>query len=154
MTLLQTKVVDDWKIALKNRDPKKDPLSMIITELKNRAIADNLKGDAGRVISDELAISVLQKMAKQRQESIETYRLAKREELAKKEEFELSVINSYLPKAMTDDELRALVSRIIEENGASSMKDLGKIIPKALLEAAGRADGKRIQNIAQSMLTK
>src|SRR5918912_1308845 len=105
----QAKVVEDWKTALKNKDPRKDALSMIITELKNRAIKENVSGGDGRVVSDATAMEVLQKMAKQRKESIEAYLAANRPELADKEKIELSVIESYLPKALTDEELSRII---------------------------------------------
>ncbi|HXW60413.1 MAG TPA: GatB/YqeY domain-containing protein [Myxococcota bacterium] len=152
MTLLQVRLVDDWKLALKNKDPKKDALSMIITELKNRAIKDNVSVTEGRVCSDETALEVLQKMAKQRKEAIEAYEAAKRADLADKEQFELSVVESYLPKPLNDDELRSLVNRVIEEVQATSMKDMGKIMQKTLADAAGRADGKRVQAMVQQIL--
>lgn len=151
MTLLQIRVIDDWKLALKNKDPKKDALSMIITELKNRAIKDNTSVAEGRVCSDETAMEVLQKMAKQRKEAIEAYSAAKRSDLAEKEQRELSVIEGYLPKPLNDDELRALVRRIIDEVGATSMKDMGKVMGPSLAQAAGRADGKRVQAMIQQI---
>lgn len=151
MTLLQVRVIDDWKLALKNKDPKKDALSMIITELKNRAIKDNTSVAEGRVCSDETAMEVLQKMAKQRKEAIEAYTTANRSDLADKEQRELSVIEGYLPKPLNDDELRSLVRRIIEEVGATSMKDMGKVMGPSLAAAAGRADGKRVQAMIQQI---
>ena len=80
--LLQVRLVEDWKQALKNKDPKKDTLSLIITELKNRAIKDNIVGPEGRMVSDVVGLEVLQKMAKQRREAIESYEGAKRPDLA------------------------------------------------------------------------
>lgn len=152
MTSLQVRVVDDWKNALKNKDPKKDALSMIITELKNRAIKDNAGGEAGRVVPDNIALEVLQKMAKQRKEAMEAYQAAKREDLAQKEERELRVIEGYLPQALSDDELRILVTRVINEVGATSVKEMGKIMGPSIAAAAGRADGKRVQAMIQKIL--
>lgn len=149
---LQLKVVDDWKTALKNKDKKKDALSMIITELKNRAIKDNLAVGEARVVSDETAMEVLQKMAKQRREAIDAYLLAKRADLAEKEEFELSVISSYLPTPLNDDELRSVVTRAIKETGATSMKDMGAVMGVVIKAVQGRADGKRVQAVVQSVL--
>lgn len=154
MLLLQQQVIEDWKQALKNKDIKKDTLSLIITELKNRAIKDNVAGPEGRMVSDVIALEVLQKMAKQRREAIESYEAANRADLASKESAELVVINSYLPKALSDEELHALVSKVISEVGAQSMSDMGKVMGPSLQAAQGRADGKRIQNIVQQILGK
>ena len=154
MTLLQTRVVDDWKQALKNKDPKKDTLSLIITELKNRAIKDNIAGTDGRTVSDAVGLEVLQKMAKQRREAIESYETAKRPDLAAKENAELQVIMSYLPQALNDDELHKLVGDVIREVNATSMADVGKIMGPCMQRAQGRADGKRIQAMVQQILQK
>jgi uncharacterized protein len=150
---LQAKVVEDWKLALKNKDPKKDALSMIITELKNRAIKDNLGQGEARVVADDAAREVLQKMAKQRKEAIEAYQGAKRPDLAAKEESELSVIEGYLPKPLNDDELKNIVAKTIKDLGATSPKDMGKVMGAVIKTVEGRADGKRIQSLVQSLLT-
>lgn len=150
---LQTKVVEDWKNALKNKDPKKDALSMIITELKNRAIKDNVMGGEGRVVSDDIAMEVLQKMAKQRKEAIEAYQAANRSDLVEKEQKELSVIETYLPKPLNDDELRSIVQRVVREAGATSMKDMGAVMGQTIKAVQGRADGKRIQSVVQAVLS-
>lgn len=149
---LQSKVVEDWKQAMKDKDVKKDALSMIIAELKNRAIKDNIMGGEGRMVSDDVAFEVLQKMAKQRREAIESYVAAGRQDLADKESRELLVVESYLPKSLNDDELRTLVQAVIAEVQASSMKDVGKVMGAAINKASGRADGKRIQAIVQQLL--
>jgi uncharacterized protein YqeY len=151
---LQTKIVEDWKAALKNKDAKKDALSMIITELKNRAIKDNVQGGEGRVVSDEIAIEVLQKMAKLRKEAIEAYQAANRSDLADKEQRELQVVEEYLPQALNDDELRTIVETAIKTVGATSMKNMGAVMGESIKAAKGRADGKRIQNIVQALLQR
>jgi uncharacterized protein YqeY len=149
---LQAKVVEDWKLALKNKDPKKDALSLIITELKNRAIRDNISQGEGRVVLDSAAQEVLQKMAKQRREAIEAYQGARRLDLVAKEELELSVIESYLPKPVNDDELRNIVAKAIKDVGATSSKDMGKVMGAVIKAVQGRADGKRIQSVVQNLL--
>jgi uncharacterized protein YqeY len=148
----QAKVVEDWKVALKNKDPRKDALSMIITELKNRAIKENVGGGEGRVVSDAVAMEVLQKMAKQRKESIDAFMAANRPELAEKERVELAVVEAYLPKSLTDEELTVIVQKAITEVGATSMKEMGKVMGVAIKACGGRADGKRIQSIVESLL--
>ncbi len=151
---LQTQVVEDWKTALKNKDSKKEALSMIIAELKNRAIKDNVQGDAGRVVTDDIAIEVLQKMAKSRREAIEAYQAANRNDLADKEQRELLVVESYLPAALSDAELQQIVEKAIQNVNATSMKNMGAVMSESIKLAAGRADGKRIQTIVQALLAK
>lgn len=150
--MLQAKIIEDWKLALKNKDKKKDTLSMIITELKNKAIKENVMGEQGRLVSDDLAIEVLQKMAKQRKESIIAYRDANREDLANKESDELSVIQSYLPKEISDTELSDIIKQIIVKVNATSKKDIGKVMPEVIRIVQGRADGRKIQAIVQEIL--
>lgn len=149
---LQAKVVDDWKNALKNKDIRKDALSMIITELKNRAIRDNVQGGDGRVVPDDIAIEVLQKMAKSRREAIEAYQTANRADLVEKEQRELSVVEGYLPQALSDDELRSIVQKAITDLKAASMKNMGAVMSESIKAAQGRADGKRIQAVVQALL--
>jgi len=150
---IQGKVIEDWKNALKAKDVRKDALSMIITELKNRAIKDNVTGGEGRVVADEVALEVLAKMAKQRKEAIDAYREAKRSDLADKEQSELLVIEHYLPKALSDDELRDLVAQAIAKTNASSLKEMGQVMGACIKAAQGRADGKRIQAMVQALLS-
>jgi uncharacterized protein YqeY len=149
---LQSQIIEDWKLALKGKDPRKEALSMIITELKNKAIRENLMGDQGRTVSDELAIDVLQKMAKQRKEAITAYQDANRADLAQKEQQELLVIQNYLPKPITDDELVDIIKQVIIEVQASSKKDMGKVMAAVIKVVQGRADGKRIQTMVQEFL--
>lgn len=151
--LLQEKVTHDWKEALKARDPKKDVLSLIRTELKNKAINTRSEGQTETLVDDETALGVLQKMAKQRKESIESYEAGGRQDLAAKEAFELSVIEFYLPKQLSDEELNALISSKINELGISSVKDIGKLMGAVLQVAKGRADGKKIQEAARVLLS-
>jgi uncharacterized protein YqeY len=149
---LQSKIIEDWKKALKNREPQKDCLSLIITELKNRAIKDNVSVEGGRTVTDEIALEVLQKMAKQRREAMEAFKNAQRRDLEEKEQFELSVIEAYLPKPLHDDELRSIVSKIIHDIGATSNREMGQVMGHAMKMVQGRADGKRVQAMVQTLL--
>ncbi len=150
---LQEQVTNDWKEAMKARDPKKDTLSLIRTELKNKAINGRSSADEGTVVADDVAMDVLMKMAKQRRESIEQYQAAGRDDLVKKEQAELSVIESYLPKALSDEALAEMVQAVIAETGASGQKDMGKVMGAMMARAKGQADGNRIQNIVRQHLS-
>lgn len=149
---IHEKIVEDWKAALKNKDEKKNILSMIINEFKNRAIKDNALATDARIAKDDSALEVLQKMAKQRKESIESFLLAQRTELADKEKFELSVIEKYLPAKISQEELKAIIKECISKSGAKDIKDIGKVMGIAIAAVNKRADGKEIQSIAQELL--
>jgi uncharacterized protein YqeY len=103
-------------------------------------------------ISDEIALKAIQKMAKQRRDSMEIFLKENRNDLAKKEEEELNVIQTYLPAAMSKEELKAALKNIISATGAESMKDIGKIMPLAIKELGNKTDGKSINEILKELL--
>ncbi|MFA7472392.1 MAG: GatB/YqeY domain-containing protein, partial [Spirosomataceae bacterium] len=100
----------------------------------------------------EEEIRLLTKAAKQRRESIEVFRSQGREDLAEKEEAELNVIERFLPKQLTEDELKEKLRSIIERLGATSAADIGKVMGVATKELAGQADGKTISALARALL--
>ncbi|PUZ28155.1 glutamyl-tRNA amidotransferase [Chitinophaga parva] len=99
-------------------------------------------------------IKLLQKLAKQRKDSLEIFRQQNREDLAKKEEEELVVIERYLPKQMDESEIRAAISAIIAQTGATSPADMGKVMGVATKQLAGQADGKVVSGIVKELLAK
>ena len=104
-------------------------------------------------INDETAIKAMQKMAKQRKDSIDIFLKENRHDLATKEQEELSVIEQYLPPAMSEEALIEALKAIIESTGASSMKDVGKVMPVAMKTLAGKTDGKAINEVLKSLLS-
>jgi len=104
-------------------------------------------------ISDEIAVKAMQKMAKQRKDSIEIFLKENRQDLATKEEEELQVIETYLPPALSTEELKAELQKLISETGVSSMREVGKIMPLAMKQLAGKTDGKSISEALKSLLT-
>ncbi len=107
---------------------------------------------AGGVLPDDKAMAILVKMAKQRRESAKIYQDAGRDELAQGELAELAVIEDYLPKALSDEELTAELTAIIAETGATSQKEMGKVMAVASKRLAGRADGKTISAKVRTLL--
>ncbi|MBL7837440.1 MAG: GatB/YqeY domain-containing protein [Bacteroidetes bacterium] len=103
-------------------------------------------------ISDETAMNAMQKMAKQRKDSIEIFLKENRQDLAQKEQEELAVIETYLPAAMSKDEILNALKPIIESSGATSMKEIGKVMPIAMKQLAGKADGKAINEALRELL--
>ncbi len=103
-------------------------------------------------VTEEKEISVLQKMAKQRQDSIAIYEEQDRTDLAQKEKEELEVIMQFLPEPLSTEELTAMVQNIITKLGASGMKDMGRVMPAAKEAASGRADGRTLSEIIRKLL--
>ena len=102
---------------------------------------------------DDAAISdVLQKQAKMRRDSIDAFQKGGRPELAEKEAQELAVIRDYLPKQLSEDELRAIATRVVAETGASGPRDMGKVMTAIRAETKDRADGKQVAGIVQALL--
>jgi len=95
---------------------------------------------------------VLQKQAKMRRDSIDAFRKGARAELAEKEEQELAMIGDYLPKQLSESEVRAIVLRVVAETGAAGPRDMGKVMPKVLAETKDRADGKQVSGLVQALL--
>lgn len=105
-------------------------------------------------LSDDAAMKILVKMAKQRSESADIYRQQNRPDLAETEEAEMAVIKEYLPQPLSADELNAALSEIIARTGAASPADMGKVMGVATKELAGRADGKAISAAVRQLLSK
>lgn len=103
-------------------------------------------------LEDDAAMKILQKLAKQGEESAEVYQKAGRIELANEELAQVSVIKEYLPQPLTEEEVRAQISDIIAQTGASTMKDMGKVMGLASKQMAGQADGKTISTIVRQLL--
>ncbi len=132
---LKSRIQDDVKVAMRARDRERlNALRLITASIKQREVDDRVDLDDGAVIG------VLEKMIKQRRDSIEQYQKAGRDELAAMEAYEIEVINTYMPVAMDDAELEALIEAVLEQTGASSMKDMGKVMGALKAKVQGRAD--------------
>ncbi|WP_457624523.1 GatB/YqeY domain-containing protein [Persephonella sp.] len=145
---LLKRLQDEMKAAMKSGD--RDRLSvirMLISEIKKVQI------DKKKELSDEEIIEVLQRYAKQRKESIKQYREAGREDLAQKEEFELKVVQEFLPQPLSEEELQQIVEQVIQETGASSMKDMGRVMKAVIEKVKGRADGSVVSGIVKKKLS-
>jgi uncharacterized protein YqeY len=116
-------------------------------------LAKTAEGGGAELTEDD-ELKLLQKLAKQRKDSLEIFRQQNREDLAAKEEEELVVIEKYLPKQMDEAELRAAITEIIAATGASSPADMGKVMGVATKQLAGKADGKAISGVVKELLAK
>lgn len=107
---------------------------------------------ASKDLSAEKEIQLLQKLVKQRKDSIAIYQQQNREDLASKELEEVSVIEAYLPQQLSEDEISVVIKKIISDTGAAGMKDMGKVMGAANKEMAGKADGSKISQIVKQLL--
>tara|TARA_B100000965_G_scaffold306595_1_gene265534 strand:+ start:80 stop:532 length:453 start_codon:yes stop_codon:yes gene_type:complete len=123
---LEKKIEEKLNESLKNKDKLVFPtLRLIISAIKDQKIAKKLKDQD---LKDPEVISILKKMNKQRNDSCEAYKKAGREDLLKKEQEEISIINEFLPKQMSEEESKDLCKQVIEKVGAKTMKDMGKVM--------------------------
>lgn len=147
MSQLQDRVQEELKQAMRAQEPiRRSALRMLIAAFKNAEI------EARHPLTDEEALTVVQKQAKQRQESIAEFQKAARQDLVAQEQAELEILQAYLPEQAAPDEIEAAARRIVAETGASSARDIGKVMPVLVKQFAGRADGRTINEIVRSVL--
>ncbi len=140
----------DMKQAMLAKDQKK---LEALRAIKAQILLEKTK-DGKSEITPEVEIAMLQRLVKQRKESATIYEQNGRKELAENELQEAAVIEAYLPKQLSDDELKDILNIIIAETGASSMKDMGKVMGMATKKAAGRADNSKISAMVKELLSK
>ncbi|MGZ3939798.1 MAG: GatB/YqeY domain-containing protein [Flavisolibacter sp.] len=148
---LEQKVMAEMKDAMKSKD---EATLRGLRAIKAEIIKAKTEPGAGGEVSAEKELSMLQKMMKQRKDSLEIYQQQNRPDLAKKEEEEIAVIERFLPKQLSPDELKSELQQIIAETGASSPADMGKVMGVATKKLAGRADGKTISATVKELLAK
>ena len=145
---LVDEIQKDMYKAMKEKEKERiNALRNIIGKLKYRYI------DKRDKLTEQEEIKVIQSLAKQRRESIEMYKQGGRNDLVETETKELSIIEEYLPQAMSEEEVRRLVRETVKETGAESMSDLGKVMPLVMKKGAGKIDGKIAQKILRELLS-
>ena len=145
---LVDEIQKDMYKAMKEKEKERiNALRNIIGKLKYRYI------DKRDKLTEQEEIKVIQSLAKQRRESIEIYKQGGRNDLVQIEMKELSIIEEYLPQAMSEEEVRRLVRETVKETGAESMSDLGKVMPLVMKKGAGKVDGKIAQEILKELLS-
>lgn len=146
--MLINTIRDDIKVAMKNKETeRRDALRLLNSALKQVEI------DQRKELSDDDVIALISKQIKQRNDAIEQYESAGRDELAQKERNEIAFYEAYMPKQLSDDELTAALQTIISEVGATSMKEMGKVMGAAKAKIGSQADGKRINSCVKSLLS-
>lgn len=149
MANLFDQVSSDIRTAMKARDKVR---LEALRNIKKYFIEAKTAPGANDTLEDATALKILQKLAKQGEESADTYAKAKRQDLADVELAQVAVIKEYLPKPLTEEEITAQVKDIIAQTGAQDMKDMGKVMGQATKQMAGKADGKVISTIVRQLL--
>ena len=150
--MVKDRLTEDLKTAMRAKDEVRlRTIRSLRAALMEKEI-EFRKGGEGS-LSEEQELAVLQKQAKQRRDSIEQFESAGREDLSAKEQEELQVIEEYLPRQLSDEEVRRAVQEVIDETGAQSRADMGKVMGAAMQRLRGRAEGRKVQQIAQELLS-
>jgi uncharacterized protein YqeY len=148
---LEQKVMAELKTAMLAKD---EGGLRGLRAIKAAIILAKTSEGAGGELKEEDETKLLQKLVKQRRDSLSIYQEQKRDDLAKKEQEEIVIIERFLPQQLDETALRAAVTRIIAETGASSPADIGKVMGAATKQLAGQADGKMISAVAKELLSK
>lgn len=144
---LKDEIQEAAKAAMKGGDKLAlSTLRLLLSAIHNEEIKSR------KELSPEELLRIVSTLGKQRQESIESFRKGGRDDLAAKEEEELKVLRRFLPQALSEEEVRALIRGSIEEVGAKGLQDLGKVMKQVMPKVTGRADGKRVNELAKEIL--
>ena len=146
---LEQKINDSLKEAMKSKD---QAALRALRAIKSAILLAKTEEGAGE-INDADEIKILSKRAKQRRESLDIFEKEGRDDLASKEREELEIITQFLPEQLSEEELRTKLKEIVSETGASSMKDMGRVMGEANKQFAGKADGKMIATIVKNLLS-
>ncbi|MCR4941747.1 MAG: GatB/YqeY domain-containing protein [Campylobacter sp.] len=145
---IREQILNDIKTAMKEKNEfERDALRTINAAIKQ------IEVDERKEMTDEIVLTILQKEVKKRNDSASLYKKGGRDDLAQKEEAEIALIARYLPKQLSDDELKSKLTAIIGELNASSLKELGMVVKTAKATIGASADAKRISEMAKSMLS-
>lgn len=144
---LKNQILEDVKNAMRARDKERlSVLRLVTAAIKQREVDERIELD------DEQVLAVLDKMVKQRRESLEQYEKAAREDLAAQERFELDIIQAFLPEPLSETELDHLIKSAIAESGATSLRDMGNVMNALRPSVQGRADMKRVSQAVKDQL--
>ena len=147
MTTLKVQIQDDVKAAMRARDQRRLAALRLVT-----AAIKQIEVDKRVELDDQAVLAVLDKMVKQRRESLTHYESAGRDDLAAQEKFEIELITGYLPEALSEADLEELVEQAVTETGASTIRDMGAVMNKLRGAVQGRADMKAVSNAVKARL--
>jgi uncharacterized protein YqeY len=152
VTMLRDDINNSLKAAMKAKDERRiSTLRLVNSALKNADI--EARGQGKGPLGDDELLGLLQKMVKQRHESIELYEKGGRPELAQQERDEIAIIAAYLPNQMSEDEVKAAIAQAIQETGAAGMKDMGKVIGALKSKHAGKMDFAKASMLVKGALS-
>ena len=147
METLRTRLQDDVKAAMKSQDkPRLGVLRLISAAIKQIEVDERI------VLDDTQVLAVLDKMTKQRRESISQYQAANRQDLVEQEQFELNIIQEYLPEQLSDAELEKIIQQAIADSGAKTMQEMGKVMAILKPQVQGRTDMGSLSNKIKQLL--
>ncbi len=145
---LEERLIDEMKEAMKANDkPRLSTIRMIRSAVKNKEI------EVGKKLDDEGVAKVIQGMVRRGEESVEQFQTGGRMDLVEKEKKEIEVLKSYLPQPLSQEEVYRIIDETIQETGASSLKDLGKVMKAVMPKLGGKADGKMINQWVKERLS-
>ena len=148
--MLLEKLNEDYKEAVRNKDEiKRNTINLLLSGLKYRQI--ELRA-SGKELTDEEIIGVISKEIKKRKEAIELYEKGNRQDLAEKEKRELEILESYMPKQLSEEELLKIIDETIKSVGASSPSDVGKVMKELMPKVKGKADGSLVKSLVEKRL--
>jgi uncharacterized protein len=144
---LRDRINDDVKTAMKARESERlAAIRLLTAEIKRREVDERIE------ITDDIVLAIIEKMLKQRKDSIEQFTAGGRMDLVAKEQFEVSVLQAYMPAQLSDAELAAILDGVIAEVGATSAKDMGKVMNALRPKVAGRADMGKLSGVVKARL--
>lgn len=150
---IKDKILNDIKESMKAKDTDRlRVLRSLKSKMMEKEISERKGGEA--VLTDDQAVDVLLKAAKQRKESIEQFKKGGRDDLVDAEKKELEIIETYLPETMSKDEVREFVRKKIDELGAASMADMGQVMGPVMNELKGKADGSLVSSVVKEELSR
>ena len=147
MADIKNQIGDDVKTAMRDKDKERlAALRLIQAAFKQKEVDERIE------LNDEQTIAILDKMAKQHRDSIEQFNQASRTDLVEKEQFELDIIEAYLPAKLSDDEINQMIDETISSTGAASIKDMGKVMGQLKGKLQGRADMGKVSGLIKARL--
>ncbi|MGI5949515.1 GatB/YqeY domain-containing protein [Peptoniphilus sp.] len=144
---LKERLMADLKTAMKNKDKlHKDVITMVRAAIKQKEVDERIE------LGDPEIIDIIAKQVKEKRSSIEEFKKGNRQDLVDQTEQEIEILLNYLPKQLSEDELRDIIQETIDENGITSMKDIGKLMKNVMPKVKGKADGNMVNKIAREIL--
>ena len=145
--LLKSRITDDMKAAMRAKDaPRLGAIRLLLAALKQKEVDERVE------LTDTDVISIIEKMIKQRRDSITQYEAGGRKDLADAEKFEITVLQAYMPQALSEAEIAAAIAEAVQASGAKAMSDMGKVMAVLKPKLAGRADMGKVSALVKSKL--